>query len=73
LESDWNSTETTPEIEKVEGGKNEVVPEEPGKMGYIQPRVKQVLEWANGTIKGNGIWKSKGLARRFKTTQYINA
>jgi hypothetical protein len=24
-------------------------------------------EWVTGTIKGNGIWKSEGIARRFKT------
>jgi len=26
---------------------------------------------ANGTIEGNGIWKSEGVARRFKTALYI--
>jgi hypothetical protein len=26
----------------VKGGKNEAVPEEPGKMGYIQPWVKEI-------------------------------
>jgi hypothetical protein len=29
--------------------------------------VKDVSEWVNGTIEGNGIWKSEGVARRFKT------
>jgi hypothetical protein len=48
-------------------GENEVVPEEPRKTGYIQPWVKEVSEWANETVEGNGIWKSEGVARRFKT------
>jgi hypothetical protein len=54
-------------------GKNEVVPEEPGKMWYtcIQPLVKEVSEWENGTIEGNGVWKLEGVARRFKTALYI--
>jgi hypothetical protein len=50
-------------------GRNQVVPEEPGKMGYIQPGVKEVSEWTNGTIEGNGIWKSEGAATHFKTAQ----
>jgi hypothetical protein len=33
--------------------------------------VKEVSEWANGTIEGNGIWKSEGVTRRFKAAQYI--
>jgi hypothetical protein len=49
----------------------EVVPEELVKTGYIQPCVKEVSEWANGTIEGNGIWKSEGVARCFKTALYI--
>jgi hypothetical protein len=52
-------------------GKNEVAPEEPGKMGYLQSWVKGVSEWANGTIEGNGIWKSESVDRRFKTAQYM--
>ena len=48
-------------------GKNEAVPEELGKMGYIQLWVKEDEEWANGTTEGNEIWKSEGVARRFKT------
>jgi len=36
-------------------------------MGYIQPRVKEDQEWANGTTEGNGIWKLEGVAGRFKT------
>jgi hypothetical protein len=31
--------------------KDEVVPEETGKMGYIQPWEKEVLEWANGIVQ----------------------
>jgi hypothetical protein len=31
-----------------------------------------VSEWTNGTIEGNGIWKSEGVVRRFKTAQYIS-
>jgi hypothetical protein len=27
---------------------------------------KETYEWVNGTIEGNGIWKSEGVARRFK-------
>jgi hypothetical protein len=57
---------------KPEGRKNnEVVPEEPGKMGYVQQWVERVSEWANRTIEGNGKWQSEGVARRFKTVQYI--
>jgi hypothetical protein len=52
-------------------GKNEVVPEEPGKVGCIQRWVEEVSEWANGTVEGNGIWTSEGVARHFKTSQYI--
>jgi hypothetical protein len=33
--------------------------------------VKEVSEWANGTVEGNGMWKSEGVARHFKTAQYI--
>jgi hypothetical protein len=44
---------------------------EPGNMGYIPPGAKEVSEWANGTIEGNGIWKSEGVARRFKTAKDI--
>jgi hypothetical protein len=51
-------------------GINKVVPEEPGKMRYIQPWVNEVSEWATGAIDGNGNWKSEGVARRFKTAQY---
>ena len=50
--------------------KNEAVPGEPGKMEYIQPWMKEISEWANGTIEGNGIWKSEGVVRRFKTALY---
>ena len=25
-------------------------------------------QWVNGTTEGNGIWKSEGVARRFKTS-----
>ena len=52
-------------------GQNKAVPEKPGKMGYIQPWVKETYDLANGTIEGNGIWKSEGVARRFKTALYI--
>jgi hypothetical protein len=52
-------------------GRNEVVPEGTEKMGYIQPWVKEVSEWANGTIEGNGIWKSEGVTRRFETAPCI--
>ena len=54
-------------------GKNEAVPEEPGKMGYIQRwvRERETYGWANGTIEGSGMWKSEGVARRFKTAQCI--
>ena len=31
--------------------------------------MKETYEWANGTIEDNGIWKSEGVARRFKTAQ----
>ena len=48
-------------------GKNEADPEKPGKMGYMQRWVREIWEWANGIIEGNGIWKSEGVARRFKT------
>jgi len=58
-------------IGNLKEGKNEAAPDEPGKMGYIQPWVKEVQVCANGTIEGNGIWKSEGVARRFKTAQYI--
>jgi hypothetical protein len=49
---------------KPEGRKNQVVPEEPGKRRYKQPCVKDVSEWADGTIEGNGIWKLENTARR---------
>ena len=29
------------------------------------------MEWANGTIEDNGIWELKGVARSFKTAQYV--
>jgi hypothetical protein len=35
-------------------------------MGYIQQRVIEVLEWAKGTVEGNGVWKAEGVTRRFK-------
>jgi hypothetical protein len=38
-------------------------------MGYVQPWVEEVSEWANGTIEGDGAWKLEGVARRFKTAQ----
>jgi hypothetical protein len=38
---------------------------------YRQPWVKEVSEWANGTIEGNGICKSEGVARRFKNPQWM--
>jgi hypothetical protein len=47
------------------------VPEEPVKMGHTQRWVKEASEWADGTIEGNGIWKVEGVARRFKTAQYV--
>ena len=34
-------------------------------------KMKEIKEWANGTIEGNGIWKSEGVVRHFKTAQYI--
>jgi hypothetical protein len=40
-------------------------------MGYVQPWVKEVAEWVNGTIEGNGMWKSEGVTRSFKTALYI--
>jgi hypothetical protein len=33
--------------------------------------VKEIKVWANETIEGNGIWKAEGVARRFKSAQYI--
>jgi hypothetical protein len=33
--------------------------------------MKGVSEWVNGTIEDNGVWRSEGVARRFKTVQYI--
>ena len=36
-------------------------------MRYIQPWVKGIWEWVNGTAEGNGMWKSEGVARRLKT------
>jgi hypothetical protein len=52
---------------KPEGRKKRGRPDGPGKMGCIQPWVKEIWEWANGTTEGNGIWKSEGVARCFKT------
>jgi hypothetical protein len=31
-------------------------------MGYKQRWVKEVSEWANGTVEVNGVWKSEGVA-----------
>ena len=51
-----------------EGRKKRRRPRRTWKDGiYIQPRGKEVYEWANGTIEGNRIWKSEAVARRFKT------
>jgi hypothetical protein len=52
-------------------GNNEAVLGEPGKMEYIQPWMEDIYEWANGTIKNNGIRKSEGVVRCFKTALYI--
>jgi hypothetical protein len=38
-------------------------------MGYVQPLVKEVSEWANRTSEVKGMWKSEGVVRRFKTEQ----
>jgi hypothetical protein len=32
--------------------------------------VKQISEWADRTVEGNGIWKSECVARHFKTAKY---
>ena len=50
-----------------EGRKKRGRPRRHWKDGIIQPWAKEIWEWANGTIEGNGIWKSEGVARRFKT------
>jgi hypothetical protein len=42
------------------------------KVGYIQRWVEVVSEWADGTDKGTGIWKSEGVARCFKIAQWSN-
>ena len=54
-------------------GKNEAFSGEPGKMEYMQSLIKEIWEWANATIEGNGIWKSEGVVRGFKTAQYTDA
>jgi len=34
---------------------------------YTALRERETYGWANGTIEGNGMWKSEGVDRRFKT------
>jgi hypothetical protein len=58
-------------IGNLKEGKNEAVPEEAGKMEYVQRWVKEIWEWADGTTEGNGVWQSEGVVRRFKTALYI--
>jgi hypothetical protein len=41
-------------------------------MEYTQSCVKEVSEGVNGTIEGNGIWKSEGITRHFKTVLYTH-
>jgi len=50
---------------KLKKGKNEAVPEKTWKDGiYIAMNERDLRV-------GNGIWKSEGVDRRFKTAQYI--
>ena len=56
---------------KPSGWRKVVVPEEHGKTGYIQRWVEEIWDWANGTIEGNGVWKSEGVVRRCKIALYI--
>jgi hypothetical protein len=41
------------------------------KDGIYTAMNEEVSEWENGTTAGNGIWKSEGVARRFKAARHI--
>jgi hypothetical protein len=56
---------------KPEGRKRRGRPRRTWKDGIYKAMSERGLEWANGTMEGNGIWKKEAVARRFKTALYI--
>ena len=56
---------------KPEGRKKRGRPRRNWKDGIYTAMGGRDVRWANGTMEGDGIWKSEGVARRFKTAQCI--
>jgi len=54
-----------------EGRKKQSRPLRTWKDGIYPAMNERDLRVGEWTTEGNGIWKSEGVARRFKTTQYI--